>query len=500
MDYFATVHSMLSLLESRAGNGADRLADELGYSEAHLRDVFSRHVGMPLMRYVMRRRISNAAFDALYSDASLTDIAIKYGFESYDTFTRAFRRVAGLTPSEFRKKRPRMERRSLGGGIYGMFIAAQTDDMSRERKNNMNKHTDEHSTILYGVPKVRYGAFNGACTPYPMCIKACANYLGEDIDYADAIVGCGAAFRLAWSIGNWDGGNVDICHTFEEGSPDVYLNGLKALGRGLRVYEGKKDKNEFKAFIKAALDEGLPVIAMGIVGPPEAGIVTGYRDDGNVLLGWSVFQDAPDYGATVHIDESGYYITDRWWENGVDGMLVMGEREGGRWSDRQIVAQAIRALEPRREGDFAKGIAAYDAWRDDISNESEFTDADKPGDPLGCANELRPEGAEEVIPSKIMWRLMCNNDAIDCLHDGRGNAARYFASRAEQNPLYGEIAKHFREVADVMRRMYEIMGGFWRDERAQKRLAQRQTRERLCALIDVAKAADTRAYELLKQI
>lgn len=37
-----------------------------------------------------------------------------------------------------------------------------------------------------------------------------------------------------------------------------------------------------------------PVIAIGVVGPPEPCIVAGYDKGGEVLIGWSFFQDRPE--------------------------------------------------------------------------------------------------------------------------------------------------------------------------------------------------------------
>ncbi len=91
-----------------------------------------------------------------------------------------------------------------------------------------NKKVFENGVTLYGVPKVHYGAFGGA-TPCPIALKACANYLGADIDYADAITGCGAAFRLTWNTAVWDDGNVDVCHTFDESDTRAYNELLKAV-------------------------------------------------------------------------------------------------------------------------------------------------------------------------------------------------------------------------------------------------------------------------------
>ena len=74
-----------------------------------------------------------------------------------------------------------------------------------------------------------HGTYGGN-TAYPICLKAWAEYLGEEIAYDYAMVSGAAAFRLVWNKENWDLSNVDIFHTFEE-TNEVYEFGAKALGR-----------------------------------------------------------------------------------------------------------------------------------------------------------------------------------------------------------------------------------------------------------------------------
>jgi len=53
----------------------------------------------------------------------LSKIAEKYGFNNPDTFTRAFRRVTGFTPSAFRKMKIHIGRIKLCAGVYGVGFA-----------------------------------------------------------------------------------------------------------------------------------------------------------------------------------------------------------------------------------------------------------------------------------------------------------------------------------------------------------------------------------------
>jgi len=73
-------------------------------SEYHFRRMFSFLSGMPLGEYIRRRRLAQAAMELSDSDRKIIDIALKYGYESPDSFSRAFQALHGVTPKEARKK------------------------------------------------------------------------------------------------------------------------------------------------------------------------------------------------------------------------------------------------------------------------------------------------------------------------------------------------------------------------------------------------------------
>ena len=74
---------------------------------------------------------------------------------------------------------------------------------------NQSGYKSENSVVLYGISKVEY-SLNG-CTPYPMCLKSCANYLGQDVSLDFTMVSTGTAFRLTWDTTSWNGGNMTPC-------------------------------------------------------------------------------------------------------------------------------------------------------------------------------------------------------------------------------------------------------------------------------------------------
>ncbi|MDF2789029.1 MAG: transcription activator, effector binding [Neobacillus sp.] len=72
-------------------------------SEYHFQRMFSYLAGISLSEYIRRRRLSLAAFELMKSKVRILDVAIKYGYNSPDSFTRAFQSLHGITPSEARK-------------------------------------------------------------------------------------------------------------------------------------------------------------------------------------------------------------------------------------------------------------------------------------------------------------------------------------------------------------------------------------------------------------
>jgi AraC family transcriptional regulator len=71
-------------------------------SEYHFRRMFSFLAGVTLSEYIRRRRLTLAALELVHSDVLVIDLALKYGYSSPDSFTRAFQGLHGVTPTEAR--------------------------------------------------------------------------------------------------------------------------------------------------------------------------------------------------------------------------------------------------------------------------------------------------------------------------------------------------------------------------------------------------------------
>lgn len=87
------------LFEGLSVGGA---ADAAHYSLFHFIRLFNEVIGLTPYEYIMRRRLSEAVV-LLADDVSVTEIAYQVGFDSLDGFSRSFRRMFGITPSEYRQ-------------------------------------------------------------------------------------------------------------------------------------------------------------------------------------------------------------------------------------------------------------------------------------------------------------------------------------------------------------------------------------------------------------
>ena len=79
------------------------LAELAGLSLFHFARAFTQSFGMPPHRYHMARRMDRARSLLQRPALSVTQIGVQIGFRESSSFTKAFRRFTGLTPTEYRR-------------------------------------------------------------------------------------------------------------------------------------------------------------------------------------------------------------------------------------------------------------------------------------------------------------------------------------------------------------------------------------------------------------
>ncbi|MTI30362.1 AraC family transcriptional regulator [Xanthovirga aplysinae] len=108
-DYISRVDKALKFIDDNLDSelSLQYIAEIAHYSPFHFHRIFKAIIGETLNAYTSRRRIEKCAAVLMkYKEVSITDLALRYGFNSNSSFTRAFKSFYGVNPSEFRKLNP----------------------------------------------------------------------------------------------------------------------------------------------------------------------------------------------------------------------------------------------------------------------------------------------------------------------------------------------------------------------------------------------------------
>lgn len=81
----------------------ESIAKQANTSEFHFQRTFAILTDVSVGEYLRRRRLSLAAQELSNTDHKIIDLAYKYGYDTPEAFSKAFRRQHGITPSEARK-------------------------------------------------------------------------------------------------------------------------------------------------------------------------------------------------------------------------------------------------------------------------------------------------------------------------------------------------------------------------------------------------------------
>ncbi len=146
MDWITGIGKAIDYIE-------DHLTEELDYeaiaresfsSSFHFQRVFSILCGYPLGEYIRNRRLTLAGADLACGTEKVIDIAAKYGYDSPDSFTRAFQKFHGITPTQARS-----------GGALKSFSRLSIQ-ISLEGGSIMNYRLEEKPAMLLTGYKKRF--------------------------------------------------------------------------------------------------------------------------------------------------------------------------------------------------------------------------------------------------------------------------------------------------------------------------------------------------------
>jgi AraC family transcriptional regulator len=105
MDWSERMNAAVDYIEENLEGELDinKAAEMAACSTFHFQRLFFAINSLTPAEYVRRRRLTLAATELSYSDTRVIDVAMKYGYDSPNAFTRAFRQMHGITPQAARE-------------------------------------------------------------------------------------------------------------------------------------------------------------------------------------------------------------------------------------------------------------------------------------------------------------------------------------------------------------------------------------------------------------
>lgn len=121
----------------------DDIAEKAGYSKWYLQKLFARCRNETLARYIRKRKLADCVHALKSSHTPIITLAMKYHFESQQSFTRSFKQVMGCTPYVCRKRQldPDIQAR-LEGYINPCELCRQAQPVVNTHKRFISSRLD----------------------------------------------------------------------------------------------------------------------------------------------------------------------------------------------------------------------------------------------------------------------------------------------------------------------------------------------------------------------
>lgn len=156
------------------------IASRAYVSEFHFQRIFNALCGFTVGEYIRCRRLSLAAQELSSKDIKVIDVAMKYGYDSPDSFTRAFAKFHHMTPSMAKDKggiyqsfSPLKIKVNLEGGTmleYKIVEKAAFTVMGRLKKFQVDSAYDE--IPKFWLEHMQSGESEKVCGMYGICIES----------------------------------------------------------------------------------------------------------------------------------------------------------------------------------------------------------------------------------------------------------------------------------------------------------------------------------------
>lgn len=162
MDWITGIQNAIDYIEENLTSKPSKLsianiAAHAYSSEYHFQRVFSILTELTVAEYIRNRRLSLAGEELILTNEKIIDIALKYGYETPESFTKAFTRFHGFTPMGIRLNRGSLKsfnrlkiKLKLEGGTlldYKIIAQPQIRILAKSRKFSTASLEDNNHEI-----------------------------------------------------------------------------------------------------------------------------------------------------------------------------------------------------------------------------------------------------------------------------------------------------------------------------------------------------------------
>ena len=280
---------------------------------------------MTVSEYVRRRRMTLAAEELMRGEMKVVDLALKYNYESPESFTRAYQSFHGYPPSATRKF-----------GVYNQYGKITLEIKIHGGALSMKTERGDEKKVIKGVCPTGWSVTSA--NPYAGVMTAIMDALNEGGDCELAGVISGLGFAYTW----YPGAPNDAIITDD----NMVRRTFDALGYRISIYRDsdthntpkKRAKAFYKNQIVSNIDRGLPVLGFGFTNSyPFACAILGYEDCADVLFLRSYWDD------NVTIDEeTGYQRTTEWYDC-CYGIVVIEEKIAPAIRGKELIKHCLNA-------------------------------------------------------------------------------------------------------------------------------------------------------------
>ena len=288
MDWITGIQNAINYIEDHITEELDytQIAGESFSSPFHFQRVFSILCGYTLGEYIRSRRLTLAGAELASTREKVIDVAYKYGYDSPESFAKAFQKFHGITPTQAR-----------GGGAMLKSFSRLSIKVSLEGGSIMNYRIEEKNAMLLTGYKRRFtgspndkqeqdhnfacesrleqAILEGLCREHETIYQVLTNFDAEGYDFY-------YAYQFpSWALEDLEDLPADIQARFDNVNvPEGQY--LVCETERCQFPTAKMDELRRKA-----ISEWLPTSGYELRDAPEIGVIHWFWEEGNDKLNHS---------------------------------------------------------------------------------------------------------------------------------------------------------------------------------------------------------------------